>query len=186
MEKSDEIKLIVSSVKTGDIVFRKANIFIDKLIVFFLNIRCILYGEPKIEYAHCGRIVVLEGLPFICEAIESGVEMMLFSEWLKKDSNFKGVLITRRKEPRSESLYKSIGLQFVGNTPYDYAGTFIFSALKIFFNKWFGPKGKLSAKSQFCTEYCARWDEDIFPESFDKSTRDLYFSNYYGVIYKQV
>lgn len=181
--------------ETGTIIFFKPTTWIGVCIVFFINLKRRLYKEPVMPYSHVGRVIVLEGRTFLCEALEGGVRISFLSKRLAPlaPSDY---CVKYPVAPRPEEVYKEIGLYYLG-VKYDFRGTlydqlrkqlleFLYAVLskclgvkianKLVDTRWRGKTGTKADEAMYCSEYAAKWDDHIFTRPYEIDPEDLYFS----------
>lgn len=167
----------LSELKTGDIILFHTLVkwyspmsWLSGLIRFF----------TKCRYNHVGVVVLNWGVPFLNEAIETGVLPIP----VKDRISGKEIRIIRAFAQIEERPLAIKANDKLGRTGYDFSGLLWFQLIYQLTGRWTGHTGDHADKRMYCGEYAAWLFPAIFPRWWQTAPSDIHNSKDFHTIFE--
>jgi hypothetical protein len=177
--------LELKSLKTGDLICMRYELSPSALLIrFAINLR--KPKELRSPYNHIAMVVMIEGKPFIAEAIGSGFGRLTSAKCRLKG---KKVAIRRPDFPLRKSEFNTVTLDYVYDSPkYDYKGTFVEQAIFQLTGYKKNKSEKEGDEKLYCSEAYARMinvvNPDMYNEYYLVDPQDLYIDIRYTTLFE--
>jgi hypothetical protein len=163
--------------QAGDVVMFRNNLMITEPLTFLsLAVRAF----TQFEFNHSAVVVNNQGLPFISEAIMSGIVSRPAQLHMERSKT--RIMVIRPKTPVDEFLFTVRANSKLG-TKYDFENLFIHQPIFRTTGKWIGPTYDHAQKRMVCSEFIA-WAHQL-PNWWNASTKEIFTSGKFYPIFKE-
>lgn len=168
----------LSDFKTGDIILFHTKLkwhnpmsWLSALIRMF----------TKCRYNHVGIVVENWGVPFLNEAIETGI----ISIPLKDRLNGREMRIIRQITPIvPEKEFAVKANDRLGRTGYDFSGLLWFQLIYQLTGHWLGHTGEAAKSRMYCAEYVAFMYPEVFERWWQIAPVDIHNSKEFSTLFE--
>lgn len=169
----------LSEFKTGDIILFHTNLiwyspmsWLSALIRFF----------TKCHYNHVGVVVLNWNVPFLNEAIETGVLPIT----LKDRLDGRKIRVIRPIKDVDERSFAMKANDKLGHTGYDFSGLLFYQLIYQLTGHWLGHTGNHADGRMYCGEYAAFCHSEIFEKWWQTAPSDIHNSKEYYTIFEGI
>jgi hypothetical protein len=134
----------------------------------------------KCRYNHVGVVVENWGVPFLNEALASGI----INTPLKDRLDGRLIRVIRPINTIDEYLFAIKANDKLGKTPYDFSGLLWFQLIYQLTGHWLGHTGDHADKRMYCGEYVAYMYSDIFERWWQTAPSDIHKSKEFLTLFE--
>lgn len=167
-----------TKLQTGDVIF------VYMPFVWYKPVRYISWCIRKVLgtwYNHVALYVEIWEADHIAESSAGGVQNRPLSKWARDYE-------VEVKRPTTPYLKKTLAkrlMRYQGYTGYDYISLLFFQLVYQITKIWIGKTKGKALKKLYCSEYAALVYEEIFPEWWLTTPRDIYTSSEFETVIKR-
>lgn len=155
----------ISDIKTGQILLVSSHSDLAKAIQLFQDCK----------WNHAGVMMVIDGVNYVVEALEHGIALTDFNEYIKSD---KGLLMCVPNFKIDEENAQKFLMKYPGNYPYGFFNLVFLQPVKYIFHKWIGRQIIKNPKRFICGQFAAYFinnmNKDVFKTWEPVAPVDIY------------